>query len=144
MTEEMCGGENKLECALDFLKPHRALFLLLELFDCTKGDEPFRSSPIWKFPDKLAACDSFLRNSVKRMEGFITEKWGGIRSITKTSRTNGVSREYAMYGQMNGAARAQTSLAVIKGGLRIDRTEQAALSPYLASTHFVSSLVCQI
>lgn len=99
--------------ALDLRELHHLMFLLRCCLSAPKVMYLLRTTPMWRYPDKLTAYDNFMRESTERL----------------------------CHIKLAGITWTQASLPVAKGGVGIRRTEQVALPTYLASTCFVSTLV---
>lgn len=114
--KEKSEDVKKLVGALKLFELHHALFLRRFCLAAPKVMYLLRTSPVWKFSERLAAYDHVILKSLEK-----------ICDI-----------------KMDELAWAQASLPVAKGGLGIRRTDQVALSAYLASAYFISSLVSTI
>ena len=115
-VQEKTSNLAVLQSRLNLLCAHQALFLLKNCLGLPKLLYVLRCSPAWKVPEALKEFDESIRVS--------------LSAITNTELDEKTWR--------------QATLPVSLGGLGIRRTEEIALSAYLASIHSVQQLVSTI
>jgi hypothetical protein len=114
--EEKTSAIRRLTRQLEKLQAHQALFILKNCLSTPKVIYILRSSPAWLRPEKLRDFDGMIRES--------------LANIANTDMTEKVWQ--------------QATLPVGKGGLGIRRTEELALSAYLASVYSVQHVILTI
>ena len=114
--DEKTSQLNRLVSRVTLLSSHHVFFLLKNCLALSKLLYTLQCSPVWQFPQKLRDFDAVLRSS--------------IVSVCNI--------------RLDDAAWSQVSLPVRRGGLGIRRSEELALSAYLASAHSVSTTVLAI